>query len=263
MEKSGQVCYGGTKKLFDRGNMRKIYFQFFLEDIAWYTNFESKYNNVKQWSPNEYYKASLFFYSQKIREKEKGILKMERLHLSEEGEEGIWKNVFLKSLCTKIQAFNFKLVHEGLPTLEVIGGKTIEYPDKFCRFCKHFLNINVKETILHIFLECRLATVIWHFINDRLKNAYLDVIELNEANIIYKIGMSKPKSYLISEINWALWKNRCKNVYEGEFISYVGVLKILLNRIETMSKVDKVILSIKVYNKRWMGLNQVIEALND
>ena len=112
-------------------------------------------------------------------------------------------------------------------------------------------------------MECSLAKVIWHFINDRLKNVYLDCIELSEANIIYKIGMSKPKSYLISEVNWCLWKNRCLNVYEGEFKSHIGVLKILFNRIETMSKVDKVILSIKVYNKRWMGLNQVIEALND
>ena len=70
-------------------------------------------------------------------------------------------------------------------------------------------------------------------------------------------------SHLISEVNWALWRNRCSNVYDDTLNSHVSVLKILFNRLKSISKVDKVILSIRAYNNRWLGLNQVIEALGE
>ena len=87
-------------------------------------------------------------------------------------------------------------------------------------------------------------------------------IEVIEANIIYKINMVSPQSHLISEVNWALWKNRCSNVYDKTFVSHIGVVKSLFYRLQSISQVDKVILSIRAYTNRWLGLNQVIQALD-
>ena len=98
--------------------------------------------------------------------------------------------------------------------------------------------------------------------NQRLSQAHLDVIVVNEATIFYKQGIGKPQSHLISEVNWALWKNRCSNVYDDTLNSHVSVLKFLFHRLKVISKVDKVILSIRAYNNRWLGLNQVIAALD-
>ena len=74
--------------------------------------------------------------------------------------------------------------------------------------------------------------------------------------------MGKPQTHLISEVNWALWKNRCSNVYDETLNSHTSVLNFLYYRLNLISRVDTVLLSIRVYNKRWCGLNQVAEALN-
>ena len=77
------------------------------------------------------------------------------------------------------------------------------------------------------------------------------------------MGMGKPQTHLVSEVNWALWKNRCSNVYEESLNGQVGVLKFLYYRLRLISKVDRVLLSIRVYNNRWLGLNQAIHALDN
>ena len=53
-----------------------------------------------------------------------------------------------------------------------------------------------------------MAKTVWICINERLSRAFLDTIEVNESNIIYKINMPTPQSDLISEVNGSLWKNR-------------------------------------------------------
>ena len=145
----------------------------------------------------------------------------------------------------------------------VIGGKSSQFKTKCCYFCKESLDMNIVETDMHIFVECRIARLVWHCINQRLQGAYLDTIVLNESNIFYKRGIEKPQSHLISEVNWALWKNRCSNVYDETLNSHTAVLKFLFNRLKLVSKIDKAILGIRAYNNRWLGLNQVIEALDD
>ena len=131
-----------------------------------------------------------------------------------------------------------------------------------CVYCS-FFNVNIVETDIHIFLECRIARTVWHMINERLRAAQLDTIVVNKFNIFYKMGMGKPQTHLVSEVNWALWKNRCSNVYEESLNGQVGVLKFLYYRLRLISKVDRVLLSIRVYNKRWLGLNQAIHALDN
>ena len=149
-----------------------------------------------------------------------------------------------------------KVVHDALPTMEVIGGNT------FCVYCKAVLNRNIVETDIHILLECRVAKTVWQCINERLRAAFLKTIIVNKPTVFYKIGVGKPQAHLISEVNWALWKNRCSNVYDDTLNSHVSVLKFLFNRLRLISKVDKVLLSIRVYNQRWLGINEAIEALD-
>ena len=124
------------------------------------------------------------------------------------------------------------------------------------------MNKNIVETDVHILLECHIAKSVWFVINDRLKSAYLDVITINKHIIFYKIGVGKPQSHLISLVNWNLWKNRNSIVYDNTSTSHVSVLKKLFYDLKLTSDIDRVILSIKIYNKRWLGLNQAIEALD-
>ena len=182
------------------------------------------------------------------------------LNLEEEGK--IWKNVFLSSLCPKIQALNLKIVHEALPTMEIIGGKNdSKYPNKFCAYCRFKFNSRLVENIEHILIDCSIARSVWHAVNDKLRLSFLQEISVEKKVICYKIGMAKPQSHLISEINWCLWNNRCSNVHDGTFNSHVAVLSQLSFRLNLLSKVDKVLLSVKKYNERWMGLNQAREAI--
>jgi hypothetical protein len=191
------------------------------------------------------------------------LVRQENRGFSEENEKILWKNVFLNSLCIKIQAFNLKVVHKALPTMEVIGGTSWKFPNKWCCYCKNILNINIVETDDHILLECKIAKSVWYCINERLRAAYLKTIVVTKQNIFYKIGLGKPQIHLISEVNWALWRNRCSNVYEGTLNSHTEVLKKLFYRLKLISKVDRVLLSVRVYNKRWLGINQAIDALNE
>jgi hypothetical protein len=154
------------------------------------------------------------------------------------------------------------MVHGALPTMEVMGGKTLRFPNKFCQYCRNVLNINRIENDDHIFLECHIAKAAWHCINDRLRAAFLDTIMVNKSNIFYKIGMGKPQVHFISEINWALWRNRCSNVYEESLNGHRTVLALASHRLKLISKIDRVLLCIKVYNKRWLGINEAIDALN-
>ena len=110
-------------------------------------------------------------------------------------------------------------------------------------------------------INCNIAKSVWFVINDKLRHGFLDVIEVNKLNILYKIGVGKPQSHLISEVNWALWTNRCSNVYEGTLNSHKSVLAKLYYRLKLYSKIDKIILSVRAYNDRWLGINQAVDVL--
>ena len=256
MARTGQLCYGGNVNVIERGNMRKTYLQYFLEDVAWYTKIERQYNNLDRWSPKEYYQLIRDHSADLTRDTHPGFLKLDNIHFSREEEKSVWKNVFLNSLCTKIQSFNLKVVHEALPTLQIMGG------NKSCHYCKNMLNVNIDESDIHILIECRVAKLVWHCINERLRNAYLETITVNKLTVLYKIGVGKPQAHLISEVNWALWRSRCSHVYDGVLNTHHKVLKLLFYRLKLVSKIDKVLLSVRVYNKKWLGLNQAIQAID-
>ena len=61
--------------------------------------------------------------------------------------------------------------------------------------------------------------------------------------------MPTPQSDLISEVNGSLWKNRYfKVLYDKTVVQHIAVVKALFYTFESISQVDKVILSISLYN---------------
>ena len=135
---------------------------------------------------------------------------------------------------------------------------SLRFHNSWCPYCRFCLGTQEVENEEHIFLTCHVAKVVWHVVNDKLKNNGMEVIELNIQNLMYKGDMRMPHAFFVSEVMWSLWTNRCKNVYESETNGAVVVLKILKSRLTLNSKIDKIIRSAKAYRKMWVGVNEVI-----
>ena len=114
-------------------------------------------------------------------------------------------------------------MHGALPTLKSMYGS-----NSWCTFCRSFLGIYEVEDEEHIFLKCYIARAVWFRINDKLKNNSLMEIEISKENLFYKVNMRLPHAFFVSEVMWALWRNRCTNLYENESNSYKTVLIILV-----------------------------------
>ena len=261
MVHTGQICYGGRVKMIDRHNVRKNYFQYFLQDIVWYSGMEHKYLYIDNYSAKEYYIKLVEMSEEWVRREQRGFLKIDFLNLGRNDEKKLWSNVFLSSLATKIQAFNLRVVHDVLPTLEVIGGKSDKFRHKYCMYCLKVLNKEITEDTEHILINCTVAKSTWFVINDKLRQSHLDTINVNKNVIFYKLGVAKPQNHLISNVNWALWVNRCSNVYEDNINNHIAVTKKVIYSLKKNSRLDKTLLSVKIYNLTWIGLNQAIEAI--
>ena len=261
MVHTGQICYGGRVKMIDRHNVRKNYFQYFLQDIVWYSGMEHKYLYIDNYSAKEYYIKLVEMSEEWVRREQRGFLKIDFLNLGRNDEKKLWSNVFLSSLATKIQAFNLRVVHDVLATLEVIGGKSDKFRHKYCMYCLKVLNKEITEDTEHILINCTVAKSTWFVINDKLRQSHLDTINVNKNVIFYKLGVAKPQNHLISNVNWALWVNRCSNVYEDNINNHIAVTKKVIYTLKKNSRLDKTLLSVKIYNLTWIGLNQAIEAI--
>ena len=224
---------------------------------------EQKHVYVDHWSGKEYYNKCVEMSEEWVRKEQRGFVKIDFMDLGKNVEKKLWSNVFLNTLDSKQQSFNLKVIHAAVPTMEVIGGRSFKFKTKYCVYCSKVLNISVVENVEHILIECIIARSTWFTINDKLRNGFLQPINVDKNTIFYKFGMGKPQNHLISEVNWALWCNRCTNVYEDEVNSHVGVVKKIISNLKKNSRLDKNILSIKVYNTRWLGLNQAIEAVDN
>ena len=97
---------------------------------------------------------------------------------------------FYRGLDTKLQSFNYKLVHKALPTLEVMSRHSNRFHTSWCPFCREELEIFDVENEEHIFLNCYIARAVWHLVNGRLRNNGLDVIAISKENLFYKSDMS-------------------------------------------------------------------------
>ena len=187
-----------------------------LEDIIVFTRLEELQKIGCESISSIYYKVLVEDFATTMRRKNYNLIQIGSLGKSEEWEQKVWRKVFYQGLDTRVQAFHFKLVHGALPTLEVMAKYSNSFHNSSCHFCKEVFTRNVLENQEHIFITCCIARTVWHVINDRLRNNGLETIVIEKENLFYKADMSTPHAFFISEVMWALWKNRCKNLYENE-----------------------------------------------
>ena len=245
---------GGVNRNYKRRN----FFQILLDDIALFTRLENVQKAGLTCTSAMYYKILVDDFADEMRRKNNNLLKIGTLGKSEEWEKKVWKRIFYQGLDTKIQAFNFKIVHGALPTLEVMSKYSLRFHNSWCPYCRFILGCCEVENEEHIFLTCHIAKAVWHVVNDKLKNNGMEVIKLTTQNIFYKADMRMPHAFFVSEVMWALWRNRCTNLYEDETNGKVVVLKYLKSRLILNSKIDKKLLAVKAYRNRWLGVNEVI-----
>lgn len=245
---------GGALNL--RGN-KKSFFQHFLDDVALFTKLEASDQANLECTGKMYYKVLTEDFAVEIRRKNRNLVHFDTLSKSEDWEQRVWKRVFHRGLDTKVQAFNYKLAHKALPTLEVMSLHSNRYHTGFCPFCREKFGVLEVENEEHIFVKCYIARAVWFNINYKLLNNGLDMVDDSAENLFYKADMSRVQGFFVSEVLWSLWINRCTNLYEGERNDHVVVLKILKERLLLNSKIDSNLLSIKIYRNRWLGVNQV------
>ena len=147
----------------------------------------------------------------------------------------------------KYRSFQYRLLQRGIVTniqLERWGLR----PDNLCTFCKE-----EKETILHIFCECRHTLALWKRVAYMLRDNYGDVdIELSPKSIITgNISKLKVSKFICLLTKQFRYKQRCLKLT----IDF-PILKTHINRIENIEKYiaiknDK----LKLHLEKWKAYN--------
>ena len=169
-----------------------------------------------------------------------------------------WGNILVKGLDTKVQAFNFKMVNNLLPIYSMIGGN-----EKHCRYCRKKYGTNNEETLDHLFIDCGVASMVWGKINMKLRRQGMVGIDTERGTIIYKLGLSKDIALLVSEVNWALWKNRNNNSREVASLGGALVVRCMfVKRIEKLMRIDRVLLSGAKFRGRWGVVEEIMRLIS-
>ena len=122
---------------------------------------------------------------------------------------------------------------------------------------------NFVETMEHIFVDCPVAVFLWGQINLSLRMGGLEPVKSDVSTLIYKIGLDGKYGMFVSEVNWALWKNRNKNM-KDEGYGYQGASKVkadFVARMGRLSKVDRACLTPGRYRVRWETINFMLEFI--
>ena len=105
----------------------------------------------------------------------------EKLHIPVDRKTicNIFKNIKTTTLCTKLRSFQFRLLHNSIPTNDKLFLWGITESDK-CTFC----NIET-ETIIHLIWDCPTAKHIWSQLTSWIKNVSNRTIKVTLKNIIF------------------------------------------------------------------------------
>ena len=254
----------GAGGILTRRNNRDHVLKYYLEDVKALKYFDDKYQDISRWD-SVFYLKKLVEHRTEI---EQGTMKMEpqsrrihfyRQHFSGMQEKQVCKNIFLKGLDTKVQAFSYKLVHNLLSTNKMVGAN-----NKCCSYCKKKNGRHILEDREHIFIKCAVASMVWGKINMKLHRNGMGGIELEEETIIYRLGLSKELSFLVAEVNWALWKNRNNNTKIEHSVAGARVVReMYVKRLDKLMRVDKAILNGSRYRDRWGVLEGIVGFIRD
>lgn len=254
----------GSGGILSRQDNTDHVLRYFLEDVKVIKLFEERNYDVSLWDSVVYLGKLIEFRTieeTKVMKEGRNSDKIQffRQLFNNGQENNIWKSAFTKALDTKIRAFNYKMINDLLPLYGKIGGNK-----KYCRYCKNKYDFEILETMEHLFIECVVAVRVWGEINRRYHGIGTGGIDLDRDSVIYKIGLRGEKVILVSEVNWALWKNRNNNSREQgvNLAGSIAVRGMYVARIGKLMKVDRSILSGVKFIERWGIMGEFIDAVN-
>ena len=252
----------GRGGILSRQQNRDHHLKYFLEDIREFKNFELQYQDIGKWDSVFYLKRLVANRTELEQATMKNDVFMNKIHFYRQHfsgcqEKQVWKNWQVKGLDPKVKAFNYKMINNLLPVSSIIGHGG---NDKFCKYCLLKRNLQVVESVEHVFISCIVAKMVWAKLNLEFHKKGMGGIEVDRETILYKIGIQGDKVLLVSEVNWALWKNRNNNVHSvaNNLGSAVVVHKVYHARFEKLMKVDRVVLSGTKFRKRWGGIETIV-----
>ena len=142
-----------------------------------------------------------------------------------------WSKIFLWSFkCsrnTKLNVFQYKLIHNFLPTNTFLKKIGIAQSD-ICRFCKIH-----PETVLHVFVECFCVTTLWNQLSNWLNNIVHLELYLTPEYIIF--GNNYEKEVAAGEIILLVKSTIYSNLQKGIILSFETVKYIIFKYIKLLA----------------------------
>ena len=174
------------------------------------------------------------------------------------------RQFYLPCLDTKIQSFNILTVWNVLPTNSRMHEQNLALGrDENCSYCRRGGNGEFSENFSHIFRKCEIAVTVWNRINTALTLAGEETVSLDWKDLTFKWHMSHSRVLLISEVMFALWKNRNANTYQDVSQNAFAVLPEIKYKLNLLSAIDRKNPNItnQFYNIFWGGLNKLLTEL--
>ena len=146
--------------------------------------------------------------------------------------ENIWKNVYNNFSDRKSKQLQWKFIHNIIYTEERL--QKMNRSNGCCHFCKE------KETLLHLFVHCKLVDEIWEYIFEKITELCVqngvDCLQKTEQNIIFGIHDKDDIGTLIINTiifltKWVIWKKRNIAKYQKKVIVKLELMNTLENEI--------------------------------
>ena len=158
-------------------------------------------------------KPTMWAYKNQIKQQNEGINR-QKPHQKWEEILGIrdidWRysftNIFQVTKNTKLQAFQYKLLHRCTITNSKLFYFGIK-PTKACTFCSLY-----SETIVHLFWDCLVVKSLWLEVAEWYKDITNVSINMNSELIILNGSACKTVNSLIIEAKYYIYICRCKEI---------------------------------------------------
>ena len=172
-------------------------------------------------------------------------------HLNEKSLSDNFKRIFLMTKETKLQSFQYKVLHRYIQCRKKLHEMTIvDNPN--CEHC------GASDTIIHFFVDCDYVAQFWNTLQDWINAVYRDNNLLFSAeNIIFGIDgeteISKVINYISLIAKYFIYTNRLKSNHALDPMTFFSILKFKL-------RIEKNI-SMKNKNTHFDKFSRVFEAI--
>ena len=183
------------------------------------------------------------------------------LNITVKEHESLVQQIYLPCLDPKIQSFNFEVLWNILPTnTRMQAQKTNKGRIKLCSYCRYF-NERIEEDWSHIFRYCEVAETVWNRVNLALRKIGDPGISMDWKVLVFKWFLPPQKVLLISEVLFAIWKNRNTNKHQNQHQGPFVVLKKIKYKLNLLSAIDRRSMQHNKYDAFWSDLNKFLGEL--